>query len=118
MTTRPVPGGVDVDPVGSSIRSASNTPVVANKMPAVANNGIVNVWADNLREEFKKIIQLVEEYPYVAMVGYLYTSYPSSGSQCLFCRTPSSRVSWQDQASRSKTRESTTITAYGATWIS
>ena len=36
-----------------------------------ANYGIRDVWADNMAEEFRKIRQLVDKYPFVAMVSEL-----------------------------------------------
>ena len=70
MATRTAPpASVDVDPGANGSRSTPSTARLASKTALLGgSNGIVNVWADNLREEMKKIIFLVEEYPYVAMV--------------------------------------------------
>ena len=43
-----------------------------------SNTFIVNVWADNLEEEFARIRQVVEKYPVISMVhiGSLNSSVP------------------------------------------
>ena len=43
-----------------------------NKMPSnVTNFNIRDVWKNNMEEEFAKIRDIVENYPYVAMVRFL-----------------------------------------------
>jgi hypothetical protein len=46
--------------------------ITAMPMPTAANTfGIRDVWAVNAEEEYKKVRQIVQTYPYVAMVSYL-----------------------------------------------
>lgn len=61
---------------------------------------IVDVWQDNLDEAFQRIIHIVEQYPYVAMVSvvkYSASTGPGVAAACiggvldLCLRTPSSR---------------------------
>ena len=42
-----------------------------NGMPTATapDFGIKDVWASNMEEEFKKVRQIVQKYPYVAMVS-------------------------------------------------
>lgn len=43
-----------------------------NKMPSnLTNFNIRDVWKNNMEEEFAKIREIVENYPYVAMVRLL-----------------------------------------------
>ena len=48
-------------------------------MPAnVSNFNIRDVWKNNMEEEFAKIRNIVENYPYVAMVSFLKLILPFS----------------------------------------
>ena len=55
-----------------------------NNMPA-AHYGIKDVWAVNLEEEFKKIRQVVQSYPHVAMVCLVPSQVFSGYSDVMRC---------------------------------
>jgi hypothetical protein len=41
---------------------------ILNKRPEDGEGMIVDVWAKNLHEEMQKIMEIIDDYPYVAMV--------------------------------------------------
>lgn len=43
----------------------------SSKMPTTVNYGIRDVWKDNMEEEFAKIRDIVQDYPFVAMVDII-----------------------------------------------
>ena len=55
--------------VGSTSNSNSNNNTGGG--PGSAEEGFVEVWAKNLDEQFDRMRQLVQKYPYVAMVRYM-----------------------------------------------
>ena len=55
--------------VGSTSNSNSNNNTGGG--PGSAEEGFVEVWAKNLDEQFDRMRQLVQKYPYVAMVRYV-----------------------------------------------
>ena len=47
--------------------------LLQDKMPSnVTNFNIRDVWKNNMEEEFAKIRDIIENYPYVAMVSSIY----------------------------------------------
>lgn len=43
-----------------------------------ANSNIRNVWVENFEEELPIISELLEKYPYIAMVNLYHTYFPNS----------------------------------------
>lgn len=80
-------------------------------MPVNDAKYIKEVWAENLEEEMAHLRDLVEEYPYLAMVRYEQTedSYVLVRLNTSFNRTPSFLVWLQDLLARSKPRQTITI---------
>jgi hypothetical protein len=89
--------------------------------PNQSRGRIREVWAHNLNEEMAVLRDLVDKYPYIAMVRTADTRlklrrFPF-GLQMQLYRTPNSPVSYQDRWEDFGGRVTTIINAYERTWI-
>lgn len=79
---------LSVDTTPSSHKSDKGKKL-SNYEYAYGNNVIItDVWHENLQQEMERIIHLVEQYPFVAMVRWR----KSSCTHSFFCRIPNSLV--------------------------
>lgn len=61
---------------GAQIGRENNyLPVLVQESDPTDTPSIKNVWFDNFETELPMIAELLEKYPYVAMVSYLVSSY-------------------------------------------